>query len=277
MRALAGDTAVPEHTLSAGASFGRLIELMARLRGPEGCPWDRQQTLRSLKPYILEEAYELVDSIESDSSSAVREELGDLLLEFLFVSQISVEEKRFTLTEVLEGLHQKIVRRHPHVFGEHEAGSPSEALAHWEGVKAREKRATHRASILADVPRALPALTRAAKMGARAAVVGFDWPDFRPIVAKLEEETRELVEAADSGAGDRIEEELGDLLFAVVNLARHLGVDPEEALTKSTAKFARRFRHIEEAISRRGGLLEKTPLEEMERLWEEAKRGRESE
>jgi len=262
--------------MQPGKSFERLVALMEHLRGPDGCPWDRKQTLESLKPYIIEEAYELVDSIDSGNIEAIREELGDLVLEALFVSQVCSEQGKLTIDEVLRALEQKLVRRHPHVFGEKgERGSggaadAEEALGRWEDIKAREKEVKS-ASLLHDVPRALPALKRAAKLSARAARVGFDWPSVEQVLAKLEEELQELQRARGAANAEGIAEEVGDLLFVVANLARHLGVDPEQALEAANHKFVTRFRQVEERLSAKGRSLEEASLEEMEALWSEVK------
>lgn len=259
--------------MQTGKSFERLVALMARLRGPDGCPWDRKQTLESLKTYIIEEAYELVDSIDSGETDSIREELGDLVLEALFVSQICAEERRLTIGEVLEALEQKLVRRHPHVFGSRRAADAEEALGRWEDIKAREKEEKS-LSLLHDVPRALPALKRAAKLSARAARVGFDWPSVEQVLAKLEEELQELHQARGAANPEALAEEVGDLLFVMANLARHLGVDPEQALEAANRKFVTRFRHIEERLQAEGRSLAEASLEEMEALWSEAKAGK---
>ena len=251
----------------------RMVTLMSRLRGPQGCPWDRKQTLHSLRPFILEEAYELVDAIEQDDGEAIREETGDLLLEVLFVSQICAEKSLFTSNGVLEGLEAKMVRRHPHVFGDQTVGSAGEALAKWEEIKDAEKESDAPAagSLLGKVPRALPALVRAAKLSARAARVGFDWTSVEQILDKLDEELRELDAARKSGSSKAVAEELGDLLFVIANISRHLGVDPELALQAANQKFEERFRHIEERLEADGRSPSESSLDEMEALWQEAK------
>ena len=256
--------------MNGGERWQRLIELMVRLRGPEGCPWDKEQTLESLRPYILEEAYELVDAIEQDETNDIREEAGDLLLEVLFVSQICAEQDRFRSDDVLENLASKLVRRHPHVFGEKEAKNAGEALARWEEIKDSEKESDG-ASILAKVPRALPALVRASKLSAKAARVGFDWASVEQILDKLREELGELDAARRSGHQNEVAEELGDLLFVLVNLARHLSVDPELALRSANRKFEDRFKHIEQRLAADGRSPSQSSLDEMGRLWQEAK------
>jgi len=253
-----------------GRRWVRLVELMVHLRGAEGCPWDKKQTLDSLRRYILEEAYELVDAIEHDAPEAMKEEAGDLLLEVLFVSQICAERGLFTAEEVLKELENKIIRRHPHVFGGRPAGDAKEALARWEEMKDSEKESDP-VSLLAEVPRALPALVRASKLSARAARVGFDWTTVEQLIDKLQEELGELEAARRSGGQEALSEELGDLLFVVVNLARHLDVDPELALRSANRKFEDRFRYIEHRLAAQGRSPSQSSLEEMERLWEEAK------
>ena len=260
--------------MEPGERWERMVALMARLRSPEGCPWDRKQTLHSLRRFILEEAYELVDAIEQDRDEAIREETGDLLLEVLFVSQICAERGLFTSSDVLEGLEAKMVRRHPHVFGDQSAESASEALAKWEEIKDAEKQADSPVpgSLLGKIPRALPALVRAEKLSARAARVGFDWPSVEQIFDKLDEERRELDAARQSGSTDAVAEELGDLLFVVANISRHLGIDPELALKAANQKFEERFRHIEERLGADGRSPAESNLDEMEALWQEAKK-----
>ncbi|MFQ5789214.1 MAG: nucleoside triphosphate pyrophosphohydrolase [Acidobacteriota bacterium] len=254
----------------AGQSFERLVELMARLRGPDGCAWDRKQTLESLRTYILEEAYELVDAVERSDLAAIREELGDLVLEVLFMSQICAEAAEFTIRDVLDSLENKIVRRHPHVFGSRSARDPQEALAHWEDIKANEK--PRRDSLLEGVPQALPALVRAFKLSSRAARAGFDWKSVDDILEKLDEERRELETAWSSANQDLLAEELGDMLFVLVNLARHLRVDPEMALQAANRKFVERFHRVEEGLKARGRSPADSSLEEMEALWQQAKK-----
>jgi MazG family protein len=265
--------------MRSGERLEKLVELMRRLRGPEGCPWDREQTLESLCPFILEEAYELVDAIENQEHQepqhrggprAIQEETGDLLLEVLFVSQICAEAGLFTLSDAMRDLEEKIVRRHPHVFGSQAANDAGEALAHWEEMKSSEKK-PDQPSNLKPVPRALPALVRAAKLSSQAARVGFDWPAMDQILDKLREELDELERARASGHQDAVTEEVGDLLFVMVNIARHLGVDPELALRSANRKFEERFRHIEERLEAEGRPLSESTLEEMEALWQEAK------
>ena len=247
-----------------------LTALVTRLRGPEGCPWDREQTLESLRPFILEEAYELVDAIDQSRPAAICEELGDLLLEVLFVSQICAEQARFTIQEVMSTLEEKLVRRHPHVFRATKASNSEEALARWDQVKDSEKRP--RASVLESVPRALPALVRAQKLSSRAAREGFDWSSADEVLAKLSEEVHELEGARRSDHPESLADELGDLLFVVVNLARHLNVDPEMALRSTNRKFVERFNFVQKRLEERNRTFAESSIEEMEELWEEAKK-----
>jgi MazG family protein len=258
--------------MSAGQELEKLLTLMARLRAPDGCPWDREQTLQSLRPFVLEEAYELVDALDASEPGRIREELGDLLLEIVFVNQIAEEQSFFRMADVVRQIHDKLVRRHPHVFGGESAGSAGEALERWEDIKAREKKGDDRAaSLLDDVPRGLPSLARSQKLSARAARAGFDWASAEEVRNKIDEELTELASAAASGERDAVAEEIGDVLFALVNLSRHLGVDAEVALRDANEKFAARFRYLESTLAAEGRSVEATDMEELERLWKEAK------
>lgn len=258
--------------MTAPAEFEKLLDLMAHLRSAEGCPWDREQTMSSLRPFILEEAYELVEAIQTADPTHIREELGDLLLEVVFVTQIAREEGLFSMAEVARGIHEKLVRRHPHVFEDEEGKEkdPERALARWDDVKTQEK--PRRESLLDGVAVSFPALIRAQKLASRAAAGGFDWSSSSDVRRKLGEELEELDAATAAGDKGAIEEELGDLLFVVVNLARHLELDAETALARANEKFSRRFRHIEQELSKRDRTVEATSLEELEALWEAAKR-----
>ncbi len=255
--------------MSIGADFEQLVDLMARLRAPNGCPWDKEQTLESLRPFILEEAYELVDAIDQSQPSDIREELGDLLLEVLFVSQICAEQAQFTIQDVMSTLQQKLIRRHPHVFRSEKALDSEEALARWEEIKESEKKPSK--SLLEDVPRALPAIVRAQKLSARAARGGFDWKSADEVLDKLSEEVRELEKARGSNDLASLAEELGDLMFVLVNLARHLDVDPEMALESTNRKFVDRFHHMEKRLAERNRTVAEAGMDEMEELWQEAK------
>ncbi len=255
--------------MSVGEGLEQLVSLMARLRAPNGCPWDKEQTLESLRPFILEEAYELVEAIDQSYPAAIREELGDLLLEVLFVSQICAEKAQFTIKDVMKTLEEKLVRRHPHVFRANKAKDSKEALARWDKIKDSEKQSS--SSVLEDVPRALPALVRAHKLSSRAARVGFDWKSVDDVLEKLSEELRELENARNSNNADLLAEELGDLVFTIVNLARHLKVDPEMALHSTNRKFVKRFQHVERRLAEQNRDFADASMEEMEALWEEAK------
>ena len=262
-----------------------LLHLMARLRDPQrGCPWDLQQDFRSIVPYTLEEAYEVADAIERGDFAHLPGELGDLLFQVVYYCQLAGEEGRFAFPEVVDAITRKLVRRHPHVFPDGDLyASPDlprldEAAIkeRWEQIKAEERAekaaAPEQLSLLDDVPTVLPALSRAAKLQKRAARVGFDWSEALPILDKLREEQDELLEAMSTGDEVALKEELGDLLFTVVNLARHLDVNPEEALRAANGKFERRFRFIEQALREAGRPIENCPLAELDALWGEAKK-----
>jgi MazG family protein len=252
-------------------SFAEVVQLMARLRAPDGCPWDQEQTHRSLRTYLLEEAYEVLDAIERDDAEALQNELGDLLLQVIFHAQMAQEQKRFGIDDVLTGLHEKLVRRHPHVFGEGKADTPEQVVHNWEALKAREK--TNNGSALEGLSEHLPALLEAYQLTRKAAQVGFDWKKPEDVLAKLDEEVGEVRKEMAVNDRERVEDELGDLLFVVVNLARKLGVDPELALRRANRKFVERFRHIEDELARQGKRPEDSTLEEMDDLWERAKKG----
>ncbi|MCU0975346.1 MAG: nucleoside triphosphate pyrophosphohydrolase [Steroidobacteraceae bacterium] len=250
----------------------RLLEIMAALRDPErGCPWDLEQDFASVAPYTLEEAYEVADAIERNDLEALREELGDLLLQVVFHAQMAREEGAFDFEDVAAGICDKMLRRHPHVFGDARVESAEEQTRAWEAIKAAEKAARGKGGgLLADVPAALPALTRAEKFGKRAARIGFDWPDATGPRAKIDEELAEFDAALAAGApAESLEAEIGDLLFSVVNLARHHGVDPETALRRTNARFERRFRHVERRHAQSGQ--PRSSLEQLDAWWQEAK------
>ena len=251
------------------------VEIMARLRGPDGCPWDREQTFDTIKRHTLEETYEVFDAIERRSWPDLKDELGDLLLQVLFYAQMAADEGYFTISDVAANLNAKLVRRHPHIFGDVEAGDAATVLKNWEQIKREEKTAagakTRGAPLLGDIPRSMPATMEAGKLGSRAAKVGFDWPDVQGLFAKLDEEIGELrTEVSKSVATPAIEEELGDLLFTAVNLARHLKVDPEQALRAANAKFRRRFVAMETEAGGHEALAARRP-DELEELWARAK------
>ncbi len=253
-------------------AFSRLVALMAKLRGPDGCPWDREQTLRTLRSYLLEETYEALEAVDREEPEALREELGDLLLEVVFMAQICAEMGHFTIEEVASGIHDKLVRRHPHVFGGETAVSAKDAIGRWERIKNDERRAAGTSGALAGVPAALPALLRAFRISAKAAMVGFDWKRAEEVLDKIDEEVRELKEAVAGGDGARVEEEIGDLLFTAANLARLRGVDPEMALQAANRKFTDRFERVEKALAGRGLQPSAELREEMERIWNDVQR-----
>ncbi|NEW09588.1 nucleoside triphosphate pyrophosphohydrolase [Paenibacillus sp. SYP-B3998] len=257
-------------------SFGRLHEIVNILRSPEGCPWDREQTHASLRKNLIEEAYEVLETIDEDDPEHMCEELGDLLLQVMLHAQIEEETGTFTVYDVIAGLNEKLIRRHPHVFGENEAEDAEEALVNWNEMKAEEKRKkgidTTKQSVLDGVPRDLPGLMKAWKLQKKAATVGFDWSEAQDVLDKVEEELGELREAIANQGVQEKQEELGDLLFSIVNLARFLKVDPEEAIAQTNRKFIRRFSYIEEQLRLRGLSFEQTDLSEMEAYWQEAKK-----
>lgn len=254
------------------ADITRLTELMERLRGPGGCPWDKEQTMRSLTPFIIEEAYEVVSAIDSGDMEHIKEELGDLLFQVIFVSQLASEKGVFTLADVIEGSHGKMVNRHPHVFGESRAETSEAVLKQWAEIKKAEKKGKEKEDgYLAGVPEVLPALLRAHKISQKASKVGFDWKGVEEVLEKLDEETAEFKEAVRSAKAAEMEEELGDMLFTMVNIGRFLQVNPEDALRKTIAKFISRFHHVERAVIQKGDDLSTTSMDEMERLWQEAK------
>ena len=246
-----------------------LRAIMKALRTPvTGCPWDLEQSFETIAPYTIEEAYEVADAIEKGSRAELCEELGDLLLQSVYHAQMAHEEGSFTFDDVIEAVNAKMIRRHPHVFGDDEARSATLAKGFWEDMKAKERKDKPQAGILASVPAALPGLTRAVKLQSKAAKVGFDWPSVDNVYDKIAEEVAEFRSAPE----DRKAEEFGDLLFAMANVARHLGIDPEAALRGTNAKFEHRFAHIEARLSEQGKTPKDSDLEEMDALWSEAKR-----
>jgi tetrapyrrole methylase family protein/MazG family protein len=261
---------------AAGKWFEKLVKLQARLRAPNGCPWDREQTHMTLRTYLIEEAYEVVEALESGDDAKFAEELGDLLLQVVFHTDIARDEGRFDVADVIEGVHEKMVRRHPHVFGEKRAKDAKAVLKSWEKIKAEERKAKEKesakpASLLDGVSRALPGTMEGFQLTRRASRIGFDWDSADGVLEKLAEEAAELRREIASGDTKRAEEETGDLLFAAVNLARFLHVDPEIALKKANAKFAARFREMERMARESGRELADVPRAEMEALWERAK------
>ncbi|MFZ7136534.1 nucleoside triphosphate pyrophosphohydrolase [Avibacterium avium] len=248
------------------------LQLIAQLRNPNGgCPWDLEQTYQSMIPCLLEESYEVVEAIEQQNTENLREELGDLLLQVVFFSQLAKEDNLFTFDDVVNEVAEKILRRHPHVFGEEKAHNEQEALSHWNKVKAEENKT--RQSILDNIPHAFPALMRAEKLQKRCAKVGFDWDNVQPVIAKVQEELQEVQAELARPQQDqaKIEEEIGDLLFAVANLSRHLHCSPEEALRKANQKFERRFRQLEALAQQQGKSLQNSTLEELDALWDKVK------
>jgi MazG family protein len=261
--------------MTAGSSFPRLVEVMARLLAPDGCPWDREQTLETLKPFLVEETYEVIDALERGDIADHREELGDVLMQVVFHAAIRQAEGLFTIDDVVTTIVEKLVRRHPHVFGapgESDAKTAGEVLTQWEQIKKKEKAATG-ARTLDGVPRALPSLARAQKLGSKAGRVGFDWGGWQGSLAKVREEVAEVEELAQAGqvATPSTHHEIGDLLFAVVNLARKLEVDAEAALADASTRFARRFEFIEDRLRERGRSPSESNLDEMDSLWNDAK------
>ena len=268
--------------LTPGEWFEKLVAVQARLRAPKGCPWDREQTHQTLRTYLLEEAYEVLEALDSGNDAKFAEEMGDLLLQIVFHSQIAREERRFTVADVIREIHDKMVRRHPHVFGEVRAKDSNEVLKNWEQIKAEERRASKAESEIEDgaaeapslldgVSRALPATLEGFQLTRKASRIGFDWHHADGVIDKMREETAELEIALNEEDQQKIEEEMGDFLFAAVNLARFLHVDPEIALKKANAKFSRRFRAMEARARESGREFKDLPREEMEALWDAAK------
>ncbi len=289
---------------NTGDRFERAVSIMARLRAPGGCPWDREQTFDTIKPFTLEETYEVIEAIDNRDWHELKGELGDLLLQILFYSEMAQEEGHFSIDDVLDRLSAKLINRHPHVFGDVKADTSSEVVKNWEAIKAEEKKQRQNAngeaereapkSILSGVSRNMPALMEAFKISSKAAQVGFEWPKIQGLFDKLAEETTELREnlaeipapgprppnrgVASSGKQaipealrEKLEDEVGDLFFVVVNIARYLSIDPESALRKTNAKFRRRFQWLEERLQEQGKVLSESNLEEMETLWQASK------
>ncbi|OOF57428.1 nucleoside triphosphate pyrophosphohydrolase [Rodentibacter myodis] len=256
-------------------SIHDFIQLIAQLRNPNGgCPWDLKQNYESMIPCLTEETYEVIEAIQKKDIANLREELGDLLLQVVFFSQLASEDNYFTFDDVLNEVAEKIVRRHPHVFGEANAGNEEEALARWNEIKAQEKSSTHNTSILDNVPNAFPALLKAQKLQKQCSKIGFDWREIEPVFAKVEEELQEVKEEFNQAQQNhaRIEEEIGDLLFAVVNLSRHLKCNAEESLRQANFKFEQRFRKVEQKAREKGRELADLSLIEMDMLWDEVKK-----
>ena len=264
---------------TAAAEFMRLVEVVARLRAPDGCPWDREQSIDTLKPFVLEETYEVLETIDRHDHVALCEELGDFLYQAVFLAQLEAEAGHFTIADSVRSIADKLVRRHPHVFrrdeGEAALESAGQVRTRWEEIKAQERGAQKKApKLLGGIPATLPALLRAFHIGVRAASVGFDWTKAADVVDKIQEEVDELREVVESGQAidrDRAEEEMGDLLFSIANLARQLGVEPETALRKANDKFTRRFEAMDQSISSSGRAMRDMSLEELEQEWQRAK------
>lgn len=264
-------TSAAKNDGNLGAKFERFVAIMARLRAPNGCPWDREQTFDTLKPFLLEEAYEVLDAIDRRDWDELRGELGDVMLQAVFLAQMAQEEGHFGIGDSIDAISDKLIRRHPHVFGDEHVETEGQVRQRWSEIKAQEKAAKggETTGLLDAVPRNLPALVEAQQITARAAHVGFDWSDVRDVLAKLDEERAELEAAV---TPQEVEDEIGDLLFVVMNLARFRKVDAEQALRRSNAKFRTRFAYVEQALQAQGRELQGASIDEMEALWQEAKR-----
>ena len=258
---------------TAGHKLDRLVEIMERLRAPDGCPWDREQNFDTIKPYTLEETYEVLDAIDRRDWRGLAEELGDFMLQAVFYAQMASEQNLFTIGDSLDAINQKLVRRHPHVFGTGDARTADDVKRRWDEIKQEEKAGRGEAprNLLEGVPRAMPALVEAQQIASRAAHAGFDWENVEQVFDKMREELDELTRARESAVQDHIEDELGDLLFVMVNIARFLKVDPEQALRKTNAKFRRRFGYVEDRLRERGKSPADSDIAEMEELWQQAK------
>jgi len=258
--------------MSAAQAFAELVRIMERLRAPGGCPWDREQTRRSIKPYVIEEAYEVAEAIDDDNIDDLRAELGDLLLQVVFHAEMAREESLFTIEDVVRGISEKLIRRHPHVFADTTVKDSAEVLRNWARIKQEERKGREDNSVLSGVPRAMPALLRAHRLGEKAAGVGFDWNDASAVLDKVYEEVAELRAAIAQGDGDAVEAELGDVLFALASLGRHFDLPAEDALQRASDRFIRRFRAIEQRLADRQQDVHVTSAEELNQLWEAVKR-----
>lgn len=259
----------------AGERFSELVSIMARLRAPGGCPWDRKQTFDTIKSYLLEETYEVMDAIDARDWQGLKQELGDLLLQPVFFAEMARDEGLFDIADSLEAINTKLIRRHPHVFADAVAHTPEDVKQRWDEIKTQEKSEQGIAaaeSVLEGVPRTLPALVEAEKISKKAAGLGFEWPDISGVIEKLQEEAAELASARETADKDHIEQEVGDMLFTLVNVARFLKIDPEQALRKTNARFRQRFQFVERQVKAGGGTMSETSLERMEELWQTAKR-----
>lgn len=253
-------------------SFGKLSAIVDRLMGDNGCPWDRVQTRESLKPYLVEETYEVLEALDSNDPEKIKDELGDLMYQILFHSKISELQDEFSIRDVVDNLSEKMVRRHPHIFEEGKLHTPDQVLDQWETIKKKEKASQHHKSVLDGVPNHLPALAYAQKLTRKAAKHGFDWDRITDVFAKLDEEIAEFKSAVLQGKEEDIAGELGDILFVLVNVARHQKIDAEEALRGTNNKFVKRFQHIERAVEKTGKTLKETSLADLERHWQDAKK-----
>jgi nucleoside triphosphate diphosphatase len=269
----AARTTKPRADTEAGREFQKLVDIMRRLRGPRGCPWDREQTFQSLRPFVLEETYEVLHAIDSNNHAALEGEIGDLLFEGVFLAQIAADEGRFGIADSLRAISAKLIRRHPHVFGKRTGvDTAGKVLEQWEQIKAREqKEAGESRSVLRGLPKALPSLLHAHEIGTRVAAVGFDWARADDVLDKIEEEVAELRRAVQGEGRARAEEEMGDLLFSLANLARKLGIEPESSLRNANAKFSARFTALERHLEARGRTVHDATLEEMEEVWQAVK------
>jgi MazG family protein len=253
----------------AGEAFQRLVDIMKRLRGPGGCPWDHEQTIQSLRGFVLEETYEVLDAIDRDDHEALRGEIGDFIFEGVFLAQIEADGGHFEVTDSLDGISEKLIRRHPHVFAAADGvDTPGKVVEQWEQIKSREQQdAGKKRSLLSGIPKSMPSLLRAHEIGTRVAAVGFDWAETADVVDKIEEEVAELRGAVAHESHERAEEEMGDLLFSIANLARKLGIEPESALRKANEKFSGRFTKLEGVFAEQGRSVHDATLEELERAW----------
>lgn len=258
---------------TAGKRFEELISIMARLRAPDGCPWDLKQTFDSIKPYTLEETYEVLEAIDNRDWPALCDELGDFILQAVFYAQMAHEEGTFAIEDSLQAINEKLIRRHPHVFGDTVAKTADDVKVRWDEIKQQEKkdRGEKPKGLIDGVPKALPALVEAQQISSRAAGAGFDWENIHQVADKVREEMQELEQARADGNHEEIEGELGDLLFTIVNMARFLKVDPEQALRKTNAKFRKRFAFVEQGLAAQGKQLKDSTVQEMEELWQQAK------
>ncbi len=252
-------------------AFLKLLDTIDTLHGPQGCPWDKEQSHKSLRPYVIEEAYEVVHAIDLNNSKYLQEELGDLLLQILFHSKIASQAQKFEINDVMEGIANKLIRRHPHVFADTKVKDSAEVRQNWEKIKADEKKEQKNTSLLSDIPLSLPALLKAYKIGKKVSQVGFDWPEVKGVFQKIKEEIQELEEAIETKNKEAMNEEMGDLLFSIANLARFMKINPEEALRQTNEKFASRFQFVENKIQTQNKSFQDFDLEKLDLFWNEAK------